>query len=321
MIISRTPLRVSFFGGGTDIDYYFKKKGGKVISAAINKYVYVIIKPHHKVFGKKYRVSYSKTENVDNLSHIQNNIVKECLKFTKIKSPLYIGTFADIPDRSGLGSSSSFTVGLLNALYYYMGKKVSKKQLAEDAYYIETKLLKNPIGKQDQYAASYGGFNSIEFKKNDQVKVKKIPKHKKIINLFKSILLVWTGLRRDNKNILLSQKLNINNNVKSLDEIKFYVGEFEKCLRKKEINLEKVGKLLNKSWNAKMLLSKKIMNLSLKNFSKKLKKEHIHGLKLLGAGGGGFFLCIVKNLKPFPENYLTIKIKVDQYGSKIFKIK
>ena len=165
LVISKTPLRVSFFGGGTDIENYYLKKNGKVISTTIDKYVYVTIKEHGELFRRNFRLNYSKSENKNTLSKIENNIIRETLRIMKIKRPLYISSISDIPDRTGLGSSSSFTVGLIKALYAFEGKKISKKNIAELACKIEINILRNPIGKQDQYAATYGGLNSITFKK------------------------------------------------------------------------------------------------------------------------------------------------------------
>ena len=197
---------MSFFGGGTDLEYYSKLSEGKVISTAINKYVYVIVRRHSSFYKTNFRLNYSISENQNSLSKIKNKIIKECLKFMSIKGPIYISTFSDIPDRSGLGSSSSFTVGLLNALYAYKGISVSQKKLAEEAYFIETKKLKNPIGRQDQYAAAIGGLNYIRFKKNNKVSIKKLrdKKLKRIIN--DKMILVWTKIRRENSKILKSQK-------------------------------------------------------------------------------------------------------------------
>ena len=169
-IITRTPLRISFFGGGSDIKKFYSKKRGMVISSTIDKFIYVTIKKHGKTFDEKYRLNYQKSENVNNVNNIKNNIIRESLKYLKITEPLYISTIADIPSMSGLGSSSSFTVGLLKGLFALKNKKISKKKLAELACKIEIDLLKSPIGKQDQYAAAYGGINKFVFyKKNVQV--------------------------------------------------------------------------------------------------------------------------------------------------------
>ena len=209
MIISKTPLRVSFFGGGTDLEYYSRFHEGKVVSTSINKYVYVVVRKHSPFYNTKFRLNYSISENQNFLNNIKNKIIKECLKFLSINGPIYISTFADIPDRSGLGSSSSFTVGLLNALYKYKGIKISQKKLAEQAYIIETKKIKNPIGRQDQYAAALGGLNFFTFKKNNTVRVQKIDSKRLERFINKNMILVWSKLRRDNTKILQNQKKKI----------------------------------------------------------------------------------------------------------------
>ena len=164
-VLSMAPLRISFLGGGTDISTYFTKSKGCVVSAAINKYVYVHIKRHDPLFQERYRISYSEVEHTNSRDLIKNSIVKGCLELLKIDEPIQISTSADLPANSGLGSSSSFTVGLLNALYAHKEKHCSAAKLAKEACEIEIDILKEPIGKQDQYAAAYGGFNFIKFNK------------------------------------------------------------------------------------------------------------------------------------------------------------
>ena len=162
-IITKTPLRISFFGGGSDIKKFYLKKRGLIISSTIDKYIYVTIKRHGNTFDEKYRINYQQSENVNKINKIKNNIIRESLKYLKIDEPLYISTIADIPARSGLGSSSSFTVGLLKGLFELKHKKISKKELAELACKIEIDIIKSPIGKQDQYAAAFGGLNKFIF--------------------------------------------------------------------------------------------------------------------------------------------------------------
>ena len=205
MIITKTPLRVSFVGGGSDIpQFYIRFNYGSVVSATINSYVDVIVSKKND-FYERYRLNYSKTESVERIDLIKNEIIRECIKYTKIKDRLYIATIADVPSNTGLGSSSSFCVGLLNALYYYKKKRVSKKKLAEIAAKIEIKILKNPIGKQDHYAAAFGGFNHIKFYSNNKVKVENLlSKHGD--NLLHNSLLVWTTKFRSATKILKKTK-------------------------------------------------------------------------------------------------------------------
>lgn len=317
MIITRTPLRVSFFGGGTDQDYFFKKYNGLVISAAINKYVYVVVRKHSELYNINYRLNYSKSENVNYVNCIKNKIIKACIKFTKTKGPIYVSTFSDVPDKSGLGSSSAFTVGLLNGLYSFQGKKINNFKLAELAYIIETKILNNPIGKQDQYATAVGGFNKINFHKNNKVSINKILFKKNIIKLFDRMSLVWTGLRRDNTKVLKNQKKNFNKNFNYLLIIKNIASEV--FLKIKSINVKEFSFFLNKSWNEKKKLSKKILTKKILEIEKKLKKNNnVSAIKLLGAGAGGFFLCLKnKNFDQKKFSYETVDFKIDFEGTKV----
>ncbi len=316
MIITRTPLRVSFFGGGTDQSYFFKKFNGIVISAAINKYVYVIVRKHSELYKINYRLSYSKTENVNNVNQIKNNIIRACIKFVKVKEPIFISTFSDLPDKSGLGSSSAFTVGLLNALYLFKGVKIDNLKLAELACVIETKILNNPIGNQDQYAVAIGGFNKINFYKNNKVVINKILVKKNLIRIFKKMTLIWTGVRRDNTKILSNQKKNFNINFKYLLKIKNIANKVFSKIR--FIDIKEFSYFLKKTWIEKNQLSKNILpEKILKIYEKLLNNKNIIAIKLLGAGGGGFFLCIVKNesKKKFP--YKNIDFQIDYEGTKV----
>ena len=169
--MTRTPLRVSFAGGGTDLAAFYEREHGAVLSTAIDKYIYVTVKRHGDVFNERIRLNYYKSEQVQTIEEIENNIARECLRFLEIQPPIYISTVGDLPVASGLGGSSSFAVGLLNALHAYRGERVSAGQLAEEASYIEIDILKEPIGKQDQYAAAFGGLNFFCFKPGGSVTV------------------------------------------------------------------------------------------------------------------------------------------------------
>lgn len=318
IVITKTPLRVSFFGGGTDIEHYYKHEDGMVVSTAINKYVYVTAKQHSKLFRINYRLNYSKTENCTKINDIKNNIVRECLKFLKIRNPLYISVISDIPDKSGLGSSSSFCVGLLNCLHKLIGKKVSKKKLAEIAYLIENRNLDKTIGKQDQYAAAFGGTNLLIFKKNNKVIVKKIIKNKIIQKILNNSTLIWTGIRRQANKILEKQKKNSHKNIPHLNSIKDNVKIFLKLIENNNLDLKLYGNLLQKSWFTKLKLVKSITNKKIDKIIRKLNKNrNIFGTKLLGAGGGGFILCLGYNFKKIKKDYNCIDFKEDNSGSTI----
>jgi len=196
-VLTRTPLRVSFAGGGTDLAAFYDVQHGSVISTAINKYIFVTVKRHGDVFNEAIRLNYSKSEQVQQIDEIENNIARECLKFLEIDPPIYISTVGDLPASTGLGGSSSFAVGLLNALHAYRGERVSASQLAEEASHIEIEVLKEPIGKQDQYAAAFGGLNLFCFKAGGDVTVEPV----RLLNgtlksLFDRILMFWTVSRK-----------------------------------------------------------------------------------------------------------------------------
>lgn len=204
MIITRTPLRISFCGGGTDLSAYYKKDGGAVISSAIDKYIYVTV---NKKFDDSVRVSYSMTEIVDDPQDLKHDIVRECLKMTGITGGIEITTIADIPAGTGLGSSSSFTIGLLNALYSYLGITLSARELAEKACEIEIRKLKHPIGKQDQYAAAFGGLNFFNFNKDgtvDRTPVTLSERDKRKMD--RKLMMFYTGVTRKADNILKEQR-------------------------------------------------------------------------------------------------------------------
>src|SRR5215208_2482972 len=208
IIMTRTPLRVSFAGGGTDLAEFYEREWGAVFSTAIDKYIYVTVKRHGTVFNEAVRINYSKSEQVQRVDDIENDIARECMRFLKIEPPIYISTVADLPASTGLGGSSSFAVGLLNALHAFRGERVAAGQLAEEATHIEIDVLKQPIGKQDQYAAAFGGLNLFCFGKSG---VTVHPQHiakRKLDTLFESIMMFWTGMQRDASTVLEDQRRN-----------------------------------------------------------------------------------------------------------------
>ncbi len=322
-VITKTPLRVSFLGGGTDFEYFYKKYGGSVISAAINRYVYVTVKRHKDHFNEKFRLNYSSSETVQNAKNIKNNIIRECIKITKINFPIYISTVADIPAGSGLGGSSSFTVGLLRALYAIQGKKITNRKLFNLACKIEIDILKEPIGKQDQLAATYGGMNYYQFKKNSRVLIKKINHSDKI---FVNMKLCWMGSSREASLILEDQKKNFIKNIEKLKKIKKISDTFYKQSQNKGIiDIKKLGSLIYESWKEKKRLSKKIQNNKADKIIKDSINMNFYGAKLLGAGGSGFVLLVgnFMALKKFQKKFKKIKLenlRLSNSGCKIVYI-
>jgi len=287
MIITKTPLRISFTGGGTDLPDYYLKNGGAVVSSGINKYIYITV---NKKFDNKIRVSYSKTEIVNEVCELHHELARECLKLVGIKGGIEITSISDIPSGTGLGSSSAFTVGLLNALYTYAGYRPSAKELAEQACEIEINILKHPIGKQDQYAAAYGGTNYFVFNADGTVIRKKIYlDDSSARRMRQKLVLLYTGIRRSADGVLNEQKRNTD---AKLDTLKFMKTQAEDMYTELIANgfNESFGKFLHEGWLKKQSLASGISNSAINEFYEKALDAGAVGGKLLGAGGGGFLL-------------------------------
>ena len=290
MIGVRTPFRISFAGGSTDLPSFYRKFGGKVISTSIDKYMYHFI---HKFDTKLIQIKYSETELVDDPSKIKHNIVKKVSEYYDLTG-LDINSIADIPKGSGLGSSSAYTVGLLNGLNFYKGNTLSKTDLAHLSADLEINKLGEPIGKQDQYATTFGGLNKLTFNKDDTVTVERIhieQQSKQYIN--SSLILLKIGPARSASKILKEQ----NNSIKK-DEItefgKEILGLVDPMVEAiKKCDLKEIGTLLNENWNLKTKLSDGVSNIKIEELIKiVLSKKGIYGTKLLGAGGGGYLLVV-----------------------------
>lgn len=324
MIISKTPLRVSFFGGGTDIPSYYKNNQyGSVVSTSINKYIYVSVKKHSDLFKEKYRLNYSETEITNTKNQIKNNIIKETLNYMNIEDSLYISTIADIPGSSGLGSSSSFCVGLVNCLYKYKGINASSRIIANTAANIEMNILNKPIGKQDHYAAAIGGFNYFKFMKDESVLIKKINSIflKKI---FDNSLFFWTGDSRNAEDVLSDQLKNKNKNSENLSKIKDLSDKYKKIYKLKLFSIKQFATDLNFSWNLKKKLSGKISNDKIDKAYETALINGASGGKILGAGNGGFLLIIankkyhqgiIQSLKKI--NFKLVDFSYSNYGTKL----
>lgn len=289
MIISRTPFRISFAGGGTDFADFYRKETGEVVSAAINKYMYVTI---NKRFDETIRVSYTKTEIVEHVEELQHALVREAMKLTGVTKGVEITTIADIPAKgTGLGSSSSLTIGLLNALYAYKGNTVPVKRLAEEACKIEIDIVGEPIGKQDQYIAAYGGLKHFYFKPDEEVIVEPlVVKKAKMEQLQEHLLLFYTNIARDAGIIFNELKTKSENNYDGLRNLKKLAGELKEFLEGGAENLDEFGRILHKGWELKKRLAKGITNATIENCYLRALGAGAVGGKILGAGGGGFFL-------------------------------
>jgi D-glycero-alpha-D-manno-heptose-7-phosphate kinase len=289
-VTTMTPLRVSFLGGGTDFPDFHKSAEGLVVSMAIQQFIYVTVKRHSPLFGEKYRISYSETEHVNRLEDIQNEIVRSCIELVGIDEPLYVATSSDLPAQSGLGSSSSFAVGLLNALHLMIGKPVSAGQLAEEACEVEISRMGKPIGKQDQYAAAFGGLNAFRFHTDGRVSIDPITLDRQTLAVFDDLVLLWTGMQRKAESILLEQNERTRENAVALLELVELSHEFKSQLLDGGMTLQRLADLLTQSWQIKRGLASSVTSPELDGVYEMCISAGALGGKLLGAGGGGFLL-------------------------------
>ena len=316
MIGVRTPFRISFAGGGTDLPKFFKKNGGKVISSSIDKYMYHFI---HKFDDSLIQIKYSKNEIVNSPENIKHPIVREVSKLFNLKG-LDINSIADIGKGTGLGSSSSYTVGLINGLTKYEKKTISKSKLASVSADIEINKVGDPIGKQDHYASAFGGLNKITFYRNGRVKVNKINLNEDEISFLNSSMTLYKyGTTRSASKILYQQNLNLKKNkyIQLTKQIYSLVDDMERALLKTDI--KSIGEILNENWNIKKQLSKSISNVGLEKEIKSLiSKKGIYGAKLLGAGSSGYILLVgdPSNISKVNKKKIT-RFSFESEGSKI----
>lgn len=322
MIISKTPHRISFFGGGTDYSSYYLKHGGKVLGVGINKYSYINIRKLPPFFDHKHRIVYSKQENVATLDEIVHPSVRETLKFFNVDYGISIHHDGDIPARSGMGSSSAFTVGLIKSLYALEGKMISKDELAKTAIHIEQNLIQEHVGSQDQMFAAYGGLNMIEFLQSGEIIVNPVILPKGRLEEFESsLMLFFTGISRIASEVAKDQIENIENNESNLHAMKNLVDDALSLLTS-DRDLKLFGEMLNETWKLKRSLSDKISNSEIDGMYEKAIVSGAVGGKLLGAGGGGFMLFFVpkesqESVKQALAGYLHIPFKFDSGGSEV----
>ncbi|MBI5056306.1 MAG: GHMP kinase [Nitrospirae bacterium] len=319
MIISQTPLRISFVGGGTDLRSFYQAEDGMVLSTAIDKYVYIIVTER---FDEKIYVNYRLSERVDEVSEIKHDLVREAMKKAGVVNGVEITTLADIPSEgSGLGSSSSVTVGLLNALYHFNGVQVTAEQLAREACEIEIDICKKPIGKQDQYIAAYGGLNAITFHPDERVSVTKLAVfNNNFLRFGSNLLLFFTNKTRDANVILEKQNKDTENKREVLRKMRNYVGEATNCILEGEF--DEVGRILHENWLMKKSLVDSISNPEIDKMYEKALMAGAFGGKICGAGGGGFLLLYVPKNKQDKvrhalREYRELPFILDHFGSRI----
>lgn len=321
MIITKTPFRMSFFGGGTDYPEYYRRHGGSVLSTTFDKYCYVTVRHLPRFFDYTNQVSYSKIERVNSVEEIGHPAVREAMKYLDMRE-LQISYDADLPAKSGLGTSSSFAVGLLNAFHALKGQYADKMRLAKEAIYLERVLCAEDGGVQDQVAASFGGLNRINFTA-DGISVNPIVisrEKKQLLN--DNLMLFFTGFARFSSEIAKEQKGAMKDKQKELDEMKQLVDSAEAVLTTKAAHLHEFGRLLDYSWNLKRGITKSISNSTLDQIYHCAMKNGAVGGKLLGAGGGGFFIFYVekdrqKQLKEALNGLLHIPFSFEDEGSHV----
>jgi D-glycero-alpha-D-manno-heptose-7-phosphate kinase len=322
MIVTRTPFRISFSGGGSDLQSYYAQEPGAVISAAINKYVYITVK---KRFGNTFRVSYSRTELVDTVEQIEHPIVRESLRSLGIREGLEIVSIADLPAQSGMGSSSSFTVGLLHALHALQGHAIAAERLAEEACSIEIEKLREPIGKQDQYIAAYGGLQFIQFHPDGKVFVDPIvcrPETRRELN--RRLVLFFTGITRDAREVLSKQNCRTPERALVLRKLCRIACDLRDVLTNGR-DLNDFGYLLHDAWELKKSLESSISNGDIDALYQRGLQAGAIGGKLLGAGRGGFLLFFCEphyqsRLRAALSDLTEVPFSVEPEGTKVIYV-
>jgi D-glycero-alpha-D-manno-heptose-7-phosphate kinase len=326
MVISKTPYRISFFGGGTDYPAWFREHGGVVVSLAINKYCYLTVRHLPPFFEHKYRFVYSAIEDCTSIDEIKHPAIKGVLQYLGWTDGIEVHHDGDLPARSGIGSSSSFTVGLLHALTALKGQMSSKYALANQAIYIEQEVIKEPVGSQDQVIASYGGFNQIKFECNGDFLVQGVnitPEEQKTFE--ENILLVFTGISRYSSEASLATIKNMRNTENHLMKISDLANEAFDLIANRpspEILFEGIGEMLHESWTRKRELANSISNHTINSIYNLAIEAGAKGGKLLGAGGGGFMMFWAKpalhaNILKKLGSVVHVPIKIDRLGSRI----
>lgn len=327
MIISRTPHRISFFGGGTDYPSWYLEHGGKVLGAAIDKYCYITCRQLPPFFEHRYRIAYSRIETVNRIEEIQHPSVRETLKYLGMEEGMEIHHDGDIPARSGMGSSSSFTVGLLKTLLAFKGRIISKEDLYRTAIHIEQDLIKENVGSQDQVWAACGGLNTIEFLQNGEIVVNPIIMSDNLMLSFeKKFMLFFTGLSRYAHEIAGEQIQRTKSNTNELFTMRKLVDDAYGIVTSGRDDFSDFGRLLNETWQLKRKLSSKITTGDIDDIYRRAVDNGALGGKLLGAGGGGFMLFYVEpehqdRLKKALDGLLHVPFRFDFSGSEIMVYK
>ena len=308
MIITRTPLRISFFGGGTDYPVWYREHGGAVLATTINKSCYISCRRLPPFFEYHSRISYSKVENVDDNAAIEHPSVRGCLQYMGINEGIEIHHVADLPARTGLGTSSAFTVGLLLALYALQSQMRDKHNLAIDAIHVEQEILREAVGAQDQVSAAYGGFNRIDFNNDGSIEVRRaLIAPSRLVELEQHLALYFTGFSRTASDIAKEQIRLTPQRTRELEVMYQMVNEAESIITNPNCALKDFGKILHESWKLKRSLTENITNSSINEIYNAGIETGAFGGKLLGAGGGGFMLFVVP-----PERRRALRVRLQK---------
>lgn len=293
LVVTQTPLRISFAGGGTDLPAFYGSDVGAVFSTSIDQYVYVTVKRHGPVFDERIRLNYSVSEAVASVDAIRNDIARECLRMLEIEPPIYISVVSDLPDSSGLGGSSSFAVGLLNALHTFRGERVTAAQLADEACRIEIDVLGQPIGRQDQYAAAFGGLNLLTFQSSGEVAVEPLAGSPRSVHeMFDRLLMFWTGHQRKASSVLFEQRSRTGEHRSKLMLMRDQAYELQSLMRQPEPDFGAFGRALQRGWDLKRELASNVSNPAIDAWCEAAARAGADGGKLCGAGGGGFLMFV-----------------------------
>ena len=322
MIISRTPFRISFVGGGTDLRSFYSEEPGQVLSTAIDKYIYVVVKRQIGIVEYKYRVNWSKVEFCNYIEDIEHPIVREALKLFEIDFPIEITTFSDIPGNTGLGSSSAFAVGLVHALHALKGKHATKHTLASEAGSIEVDILKRTMGKQDHFASAYGDLNVFTFNSDETVIVEPVFYKDEVRNVLEqNMMLFYTKIKRDASEILENQNKATADKRAVLSQMRDLVHPLREVLSGNQ-GMHKFGEILHEGWLLKRSITNEVSNSQIDGYYEKALQAGAIGGKLLGAGGGGFLLLYVelenqsKVIDALSELF-CLGVKLDNGGTRI----
>jgi D-glycero-alpha-D-manno-heptose-7-phosphate kinase len=322
MIITRTPFRISFAGGGTDLREFYSREPGRVISTSINKFIYVVVKRQIGIVEHKYRVNWTKVEFKNDIDDIEHPIVRESLRMFNIDFPVEITTFTDIPGSTGLGSSSAFAVGLVHALHALKGEVVTKYVIASEAAHIEVDILGRSMGKQDHYASAYGNLNIFTFTSDEVVSVEPVLfKYKAKKNIESNLMLFYLKTKRDASKILESQQRETKNKLKELKQLQNLVDPIRNIFSS-GVNLKNFGEILHQGWEIKRKLTGDISSNEIDDYYSMAIKAGAIGGKLLGAGGGGFLIFYVekenqKKVLDALSNLYFLPIEFDDSGTRI----